>query len=160
MNSIRIQPAGESDIADLADMVGALLTEIMEHSGVNAFQFDQTATAERAKAWIAEEKYWAFIAKASDSDQSIGVITLYRSHALYAEGEFGTIAELYVKPKWRSQEIGEALLNKAVTFAQTQGWQRLEVTTPPLPEFSRTLAFYQTRQFDISGGRKLRRNIG
>ena len=37
--------------------------------------------------------------------------------------------------------------------------ERLEVTTPPLPEFERTLSFYETNNFEISGGRKLKTDI-
>ena len=35
----------------------------------------------------------------------------------------------------------------------------LEVRTLPLPEFDRTLAFYQRAGFSISGGRKLKREL-
>jgi hypothetical protein len=41
-----------------------------------------------------------------------------------------------------------------------QGWSRLEVTTPPLPAFSRTASFYEREGFAVSGGRKLRCLIG
>lgn len=33
---------------------------------------------------------------------------------------------------------------------------RLEVTTPPLPQCDRTLAFYRREGFGISGGRKMK----
>jgi len=36
------------------------------------------------------------------------------------------------------------------------GWTRLEVTTPPLPQFDKTLAFYTREGFSITGGRKLK----
>jgi len=38
----------------------------------------------------------------------------------------------------------------------TLGWKRLEVTTPPLPQFDNTLAFYEREGFAITGGRKLK----
>ncbi len=38
-----------------------------------------------------------------------------------------------------------------------RGWKRLEVTTPPLPQFDNTLAFYRREGFAITGGRKLKR---
>jgi hypothetical protein len=41
-------------------------------------------------------------------------------------------------------------------MGQAKGWRRLEVTTPPLPQFDRTLALYQRDGFSISGGRKLK----
>ena len=52
--------------------------------------------------------------------------------------------------------VGAALLAQARRLGQLRGWRRLEVTTPPLPEFDRTLAFYQREGFSISGGRKLK----
>jgi hypothetical protein len=41
-------------------------------------------------------------------------------------------------------------------FGNDRGWKRLEVTTPPLPQFDATLAFYEREGFEISGGRKLK----
>ena len=64
--------------------------------------------------------------------------------------------ELYVKKDWRSQSIGQKLLVKVTAFAKEKNWQRIEVTTPPLPEFERTLRFYQKNGFEITGGRKLK----
>jgi hypothetical protein len=36
------------------------------------------------------------------------------------------------------------------------GWKRLEVTTPPLSLFERSLSFYTREGFSITGGRKLK----
>jgi hypothetical protein len=41
-------------------------------------------------------------------------------------------------------------------FGKARGWKRLEVTTPPLPQFEKTLAFYEREGFAITGGRKLK----
>lgn len=45
---------------------------------------------------------------------------------------------------------------EARALATTRDWRRLEVTTPPLPEFDRTLAFYEREGFSITGARKLK----
>lgn len=45
---------------------------------------------------------------------------------------------------------------QAKYFGISRGWTRLEVTTPPLPQFDKTLAFYERQGFAISGGRKLK----
>ena len=42
------------------------------------------------------------------------------------------------------------------SLSTSRGWTRLEVTTPPLPQFDRTLAFYEREGFAISGGCKLK----
>lgn len=109
----------------------------------------------RLKDFIEEEKYFVFVAKNLHSEP-IGFITLCESHALYAEGTFGIIPELYVRPEYRSQGVGLSLVEQAETFGCTRGWKRLEVTSPPLPEFDKTLAFYEREGFSISGGRKLK----
>jgi GNAT superfamily N-acetyltransferase len=143
---------------ELAMMVGELLDEIMQATKEPAFQFNQDETLERIKTLIAEDKYWVFIAL-DNNNHPIGFVSLYESYALYAEGAYGTLPELYVRPSYRSQNIGKELLEKAVNFAQQRHWKQLEVTTPPIPEFSRTLQFYRENSFQIMGGRKLKLKI-
>ncbi len=58
-----------------------------------------------------------------------------------------------------TKSVPDDLLDKAIDFSQQQGWKQLEVTTPPLPEFARTLQFYRENSFQITGGRKLRLKI-
>jgi GNAT superfamily N-acetyltransferase len=76
-----------------------------------------------------------------------------------SEGAYGTIPELYVTRNWRSRSVGQQLLNEVAKFAKKKGWRRIEVTTPPLPEFDRTLRFYHNNGFEITGGRKLKIDI-
>lgn len=150
-----IQQAIASDAQEVAVMVGELLTEIMNAIGVQAFNFDLAETTSRLKDFIDREKYFVFVAR-SGSGSSAGFIALYESYALYAEGAFGTIPELYVRPEHRAKELGLHLVSQAKSFGASRGWTRLEVTTPPLPQFDRTLAFYEREGFAISGGRKLK----
>lgn len=136
-------------------MVGALLAEIMTAVGVQAFNFDLAETTSRLQDFLDREKYFVFVAR-SESGQPAGFIALYESYALYAEGAFGTIPELYVGPEFRTSGLGLGLVSQAKSFGASRGWTRLEVTTPPLPQFDRTLAFYEREGFAISGGRKLK----
>lgn len=140
---------------DVAVMVGELLDEIMGAIGTQAFNFSLDETAERLGDFMSREKYFVFIARAAD-ESPVGFIALCESHALYAEGAFGTIPELYVRPAYRSQGIGQRLLDEAKSFGRSRAWTRLEVTTPPLPWFDKTLAFYEREDFAITGGRKLK----
>lgn len=149
-----IRTATAQDVPMVAEMVGELLAEIMAAIGEQAFNFDLAATVERLEAFISQEKYFVFVAW--DGDAPAGLVALYESYALYAEGAFGTIPEFYVRPAYRSKELGLQLLSAAKAFGRSRGWKRLEVTTPPLPQFDRTLAFYQREGFAISGGRKLK----
>jgi GNAT superfamily N-acetyltransferase len=149
-----IRRATAEEAPQVAEMVGALLAEIMDAIGVQVFNFDLPATVRRLAEFIAQKKYFVFAAW--DGESPVGFISLYESYALYAEGAFGTIPELYVRPAWRSAEVGLALVATAREFGRSRGWTRLEVTTPPLPQFDKTLAFYEREGFAITGGRKLK----
>jgi ribosomal protein S18 acetylase RimI-like enzyme len=123
-------------------------------NGYNTFNFDLEQTTKRLEEFITSEKNFVFIAK--EQGKIRGFITVYESFALYAEGAFGTIAELYVCPKYRSQGIGKMLIEKVKVFGNGREWSRLEITTPPLPEFDETLSFYEKESFEITGGRKMK----
>jgi len=159
MQSIELISNSKEDIHELSLMVGELLTEIMETIDEKAFNHNQVETENRAHDLLNRNVYWVFLVKDIPSAKIIGFVSLYESFALYSEGAYGTIPELYVRPKWRSQKIGKHLLEKVVSFAKEKNWRRLEVTTPPLPEFEKTLQFYQKNGFEIAGGRKLKINI-
>ncbi len=150
-----IRQAGIEDAETVAVMVGELLTEIMHTIGEPVFNVDVPATCSRLREFLLQEHYFVFLAE-TEQHQPLGFIALCPSYALYAEGGFGTIPEFYVRPAVRSQCIGQRLLTAAKAFAQTKGWKRLEVTSPPLPQFDKTLAFYQREGFSIAGGRKLK----
>ena len=150
-----IQRADSDEAPIIAEMVGELLAEIMAAIGIQAFNFDLADTVERLADFIDREKYFVFVASGANGG-SAGFIALYESYALYAEGAFGTIPELYVRPEYRSHSLGQNLVSQAKVFGEARGWSRLEVTTPPLPQFDRTLAFYEREGFSITGGHKLK----
>jgi GNAT superfamily N-acetyltransferase len=152
--ALTIRQATATDTPAVARMAGELLDEIMRAIGEQAFNFDLDVTTTRLHDFLQNEKYFVFVAEA-DGDPA-GFIAMYESHALYAEGAFGTIAELFVRPRFRSRKTGERLIDEARSFGRARGWTRLEVTTPPLPRFDRTLAFYEGLGFSITGGRKLK----
>lgn len=154
MMTARIDSASPDDADVIASMVGELLHEIMAAVSVKAFNFDHHDTEARARTWLSDGSYLALLARIGGV--AVGCLALYQSYALYTEGIYGTIPEFYVRPSHRSQGIGTALIAESMKVAQARGWRRLEVTTPPLPQFNRTLAFYQRHGFSISGGRKMK----
>lgn len=158
MPHVTITRATAADAPAVAVLVGELLAEIMTAIGQPAFNFELDATTNRLRDFIAREKYFVFVARDA-AGVPAGFIALIESYALYAEGAFGTIPELYIRPDFRNKRAGRGLVESAVAFATSRGWTRLEVTTPPLPEFARTLAFYEREGFSISGGRKLKRSL-
>lgn len=153
--NITIQRATADNAHEVAVMVGELLDEIMRTIGIQAFNFSLDETSLRLKDFLDREKYFVFVARDGEAN-TIGFVALYESYALYAEGAFGTIPELYVRSPYRLLGVGRRLLEQAKTFGNSRGWSRLEVTTPPLPQFDKTLAFYESEGFAITGGRKLK----
>ena len=153
-----IESAVVDDVQDIAVMVGELLAEIMNAIGEQVFSFDLAETTARLMDFIEREKYFVFVVRGRNTGPA-GFVALYESHSLYAEGAFGTIPELYVRPAYRGNGLGRRLLSHAKSFAASRGWTRLEVTTPPLPQFDGTLAFYERDGFAISGGRKLKVDV-
>lgn len=154
--AIVVRVGSPDDTNIVAEMVGDLLNEIMRTVGVQYFSFDLAQTQSRTRQFIERGIYSVLIASDSTSNCDVGIATLYESHALYAEGAFGTIPEFYVRPEYRSQQVGHTLLDAAKTLGRSRGWTRLEVTTPPVPAFDRSLTFYEKNGFGITGGRKLK----
>lgn len=154
-DNFTIHRATAADTQEVAVMVGELLTEIMDTIGIRAFHFDLAETTSRLRDFLERENYFVFVVRTGNG-HPVGFIALYESYALYAEGAFGTIPELYVRPEYRSNGLGIRLVAETKSFGASRGWKRLEVTTPPLPEFQRTLAFYEREGFAITGGRKLK----
>jgi GNAT superfamily N-acetyltransferase len=153
--NITIENASVDDSNKIAVLVGELLNEIINTIGVQTFNFDLEETTDRLRDFINREKYFVFLAR-DENERLVGFLALYESHALYAEGSFGAIPELYVRPEYRSNNVGFRLVSQAKLFGASRGWKRLEVTTPPLPQFDKTLAFYEREGFSIAGGRKLK----
>ena len=141
---------------ELAVMTGELLSEIMELIQQPAFRFDLAEAETNLHRYLSEQTYHVFVAiDASREVQAAGFVSACESHAIYAGGAFGTIPELYVRPEYRRRGIGRSLMEALRAHSQQCGWKRLEVTTPPLPEFRDTLAFYEREGFSVTGGRKL-----
>ena len=152
--SIQIVQARPEDADTVATLVGELLQEIMAAVKDKVFVSRHDDTVVRACSWMKDGLYTVLLAY--EGSEPVGFLALYQSDALYTEGEYGTIPEFYVRQPYRSQGIGTAFLMEAKGIGRLKGWTRLEVTTPPLPQSDRTLAFYQQQGFSISGGHKLK----
>jgi GNAT superfamily N-acetyltransferase len=153
---IKIVQATAKDAPSIAVMVRDLLHEIMTATGVEHFTFDLEATSDRCQQLIEEGKYIAYQAIDSSTQKPVGFIGLCESYALYAEGIFGIVQEFYVTPTYRHQGIGSMLAIAAKMHGKNQDWKRLELCTPPLPEFDRTVSFYQSQGFEVTGGKKMK----
>jgi GNAT superfamily N-acetyltransferase len=152
---MEVEVARAEDAAVIAQQVGALLEEIMVVTGQKAFNFEVEDAKTRLGDFLRQGKYFVLVVR-TEAGTISGFVAMYESFALYAEGAFGTVAELFVRPEYRSRGIGRQLCEAAKEFGVKRGWRRLEVTTPPLPEFNRTLGFYERQGFSVTGGRKLK----
>lgn len=153
-HNLSVVPATPADAPIISQMAWELLDEIMRSIGQQAFNADLTQLTTRCEDFLARGIYTVFMA--STANEPAGFIAICENHALYAEGAFGTIPECYVRPAYRSHGVGAQLMQAAKEYGVHKGWKRLEVTTPPLPEFDRTFRFYQTQGFDMAGGRKMK----
>lgn len=144
----------ESCAQDVAQLAVCLTNEIIERTGTKHFDVDIRLAMELCEKFVRQGQYHVIVA--FDDDKIVGFGALCESHSLYAEGTFGIIQEFYVLPEYRSRNIGAALLREIVAFARQKYWKRLELCTPPVPEFERTVTFYQANGFEITGGYKMK----
>jgi GNAT superfamily N-acetyltransferase len=152
--STEVYVATQAEAALVAEMAVALTSEIIERTGIKHFNVNLRDTAALCERLIVSGSYIALVA--AEQSRPLGFTGLCESQALYAEGTFGIIQEFYVVPGSRSAGIGAALLKAAFAQARSRRWTRLELCTPPLPEFQQSLAFYERNGFEITGGRKMK----
>ncbi|WP_444917199.1 GNAT family N-acetyltransferase [Microbulbifer sp. JMSA003] len=144
--------AGAKQSSEVAGLVTKLLQALVGHKR----NIDPEVMAVTATKLLSQDNgFHAFLYYADGAP--VGVITLSRSAAIYAGGNYGVIEELYVEPEFRSQFIGKALLDEVIRFAKEEGWPRLEVSTPERENWQRTIDFYLREGFlENSVGERLK----
>lgn len=157
--AVTIRQGTPADASEIARMAKALTDEIIELIGQEHFDVDESASAALARQWLGNGAYAVYLALDEAGGRPIGIATLCESRSIYAQGLFGIIQEFYVAPPWRSQEVGARLVDACVRHGRQAGWKRLELATPPLPEFARTVSFYKDNGFEPTGGRKMKRHL-
>jgi GNAT superfamily N-acetyltransferase len=152
---MHISIVDKSKAEEITKLVTCLLNEIMERTGVHHFEVNTPLTVDLCEKFIEKEQY--HVMAVFDRNRIVAFGALCESYSLYAEGVFGILQELYVMEEYRSQNIGGQLMKKIVEYAKSRNWKRLELCTPPVPEFARTVDFYKANGFEITGGYKMRR---
>lgn len=143
-----------SQSEEVAKLAVFLTNEIIERTGIQHFDVDVPLAVSLCENYVSSGLY--HVMAAFDGNNIIGFGAICESHSLYAEGSFGIIQEFYVMPEYRSKEVGKSLIQEIVKFSKQQEWKRLELCTPPVPEFDRTVEFYQSNGFEITGGYKMK----
>lgn len=151
----RIRRATTEDAALIADFTHRMGEEVAERTGGDALSSERGTTAELCRDLLEKGLYTTFLAIDDASDKAVGIASLCETQALSAGGKLGVIQEFFVLPAYRSEDVGAALLEAVKDFGRSSGWRRIEVCTPPLPEFSPRLAFYERNGFAVTGGRQL-----
>jgi ribosomal protein S18 acetylase RimI-like enzyme len=156
--SIRIVLATPEDAVKVASLVTALTQEICEVMNDHTqFNHNVALIQQLCRSWIEENSYTVLLAYVDGENAPVGMAAIAQTHALYAEGKIGVIQECYVAPAYRNRAVGGALLDASFALAPQKEWVCMELCTPPLPEFARSLDFYQKHGFKPVGGRKMRR---
>ena len=148
LNELTMRPAQAEDAALVAELISELLLELDPQCGLELADMQLADSAASLLGAGHIRVYLAFMA-----GEPAGVISLHQCAALYAGGLFGEISELYVRPAYRSHNVGKLLVEQAARLAEQLGWQRLEVGTPPPQNSPRTLQFYQAQGFVTTGQR-------
>lgn len=154
MPSLKYKLINEAHSDEVAQLAVCLTNEIMERTGIRHFDVDASHAMKLCQDYISSGIYQ--VLAAFDKGAVVGFAALCESYSLYAEGKFGVIQEFYVTPGYRSQGVGHSLINEVVKLGKENSWKRLELCTPPVPEFQRTVDFYRANGFEVTGGYKMK----
>jgi len=136
------------DRADLVfDTVLTLLRELATES-------DDLGELDRARVrahWEAGQDRITVLAARSDAGDVAGMLTVVETFAIYANGAYGVIAEMFVAPSFRSQGVGKLLIKAALELGRHKGWSRIDVAAPESAAWTRTRAFYEREGFTYAG---------
>jgi len=153
--NFRIATVKDSEI--IGALVVELTTEICELTKAQHFDIDLNGTIQRCNELITNGHYAAIIGVYKNNP--IAVVTMTETYALYAGGKIGVIQEFYVTPDYRASGVGTMLIEQVQRYGKKHNWSCVELCTPPLPEFERTLNFYQKNGLTPVGGRKMRQAL-
>ena len=155
--NINFRVAALKDSELIGSLVVELTTEICKLTKAQHFDIDLDGTIQRCSELITDGHYAAIIGICEGNP--IAVVTMTETYALYAGGKIGVIQEFYVSPEFRASGVGSMLLEQVQDYGKKHNWSCIELCTPPLPEFERTLNFYQKNGLIPVGGRKMRQAL-
>lgn len=140
--------------ATIGTMVMDLTQEICALTDTQHFDINLQETIERCESFLKEGHYSAILGYIDD--KAVAVVTMSQTYALYASGKIAVVQEFYVIPEYREAGMGSVLIEQAKAHAKMQGCACIELCTPRLPEFARSVNFYQKNGLSPVGGRKMR----
>lgn len=112
-----IRPAQADDVASLYRMMSDLKNELLPEESFTAVFLKN----------LADDRVGYFIAESSG--EAVGMAGCHVQLLLHHAAPIAEIQEMYVKPGFRSQRIGQRLLKAVEVFARQRGAEQLEVAS-------------------------------
>lgn len=145
--NIRIVKLSVDEANDVFEQVLKLLVELGEEGD----ELGELAREKVFQEWqIAPDRFKVFAAK-NPEEKIVGILTLAESFAIYANGNYGIINEMYTDPSYRSAGIGTMMIRAAIEYGRKKGWARIDVTAPESERWARTRHFYEKQGFVFTG---------
>jgi GNAT superfamily N-acetyltransferase len=139
-----------AELANMNQVIDFITKLLCELDGVKV-ELNMESMIKSFRQFISDSNNRIFIV--FDRDKAVGMITVVQSNALYTQGRFGIINELYVLPQYRSSGIGKLLLGEVLKFAKSKDWKRIEVGAPNQEKWQRSINFYTREGFKEIGPR-------
>lgn len=86
-----------------------------------------------------------------DEQKVVGILTLTECQSIYAGGKYGLLDEMFIKPEYRSTNIGSLLIDNVQIIGRERNWKRIDVTAPTEDRWKRTVDFYEKCGFVFTG---------
>lgn len=142
---IKIQKALEEELDTAVGMLKELYSELGEE--VESVSYLSKKLLSELTNYGTTEIYFAKLAEG----ETAGFMSLSECQAIYAGGKYGLLDEMYIKPEYRSMNIGGALVEEAKKIASARRWNRIDVTAPTEERWIRTVKFYERCGFVFTG---------
>ena len=151
---IQIRRASSKDSFVVASMIDKLLSELsgdesLRSKSLEPLAYELLDDSDEAASFT----YFVLLAFNEFSNEVVGVISGSESRAVYTNGRFGVIHELYVLPEQRSNKVGAKLIDAMKAIGEKRRWNRIEVGAPNPENWGRTIRFYQEIGFEEIGPR-------
>ena len=147
MSHVSIRRAERRDLPIVLSLVERLLRELEEEGD----ELGDLQTEAVTHTWEAlGDRAVAFLARAPGGE-AVGVVTVVEAFAIYANGLYGIINEMYVAPGHRSSGVGARLIAEVLSLGRARGWGRVDVTAPASTRWPRTRRFYEREGFGFAG---------
>lgn len=145
-SDVVVTEAGREEWAGVFDLVSRLLAELGEE-GEEAGTLDERFLS---RGWESvAQRHLAFVARHGQA--LVGVMTISEAFAIYANGHYGVINEMFVLPEYRSRGVGALLIDAARDLGRRRGWRRIDVTAPESERWHRTRRFDERQGFRYTG---------